>query len=79
MRYMYCCINRLFHVIHNSNFICFQKSTELKIDPSDDFFADAPLSPKVNQSEPSQPLSETGSKMETGSQEANNGKPKRVR
>ena len=64
----------------------FQKSTELKIDPSDDFFADEPLSPRLIQSEPSQPPSEpsqppseTGSKMESGSRSASNGKPKRVR
>ena len=67
-------------------FFCFQKSTELKIDPSDDFFADEPLSPRLIQSEPSQPPSEpsqspskTGSKMESGSRSASNGKPKRVR
>ena len=72
-------MERFFVLSKYLNFYFFQKSTELKIDPSDDFFADEPLSPRLIQSEPSQPPSETGSKMESGSRSASNGKPKRVR
>ena len=61
-----------------------QKSTELKIDPTDDFFADAPLSPRLiepepSQPEPSQPPSEKEIKMESGDHEQGTGNLKKKR